>query len=314
MKKQNFEQKSAKIRSAFQELKKNQPARLKRRLTLSWSNWGFGIESMQDSAARLEKAAIRFIELPGNHHGPDLGYRARETRRILGDHGIQVSGICGLFSPDNDLSSNRPIQQQAAVDYLRREITFAAEVGAGYIIVVPGAVGRPSPYDDTEFERSVATLQRVADDFAKHRVKAAVEPIRSSEVSFCHTVAAAKRYIEAVGHPAVKHINGDVYHMQAEESHIGEALLSAGSQLLNIHLADSNRCALGEGSLDLDTVIMALYLIGYNQPGRCATPEPLGPGGNPYPALFGRPDQKALDRMVMQTAAYFREREDELRA
>jgi D-psicose/D-tagatose/L-ribulose 3-epimerase len=314
MKKQNFEQKSANIKSAFEQLKKNQPAKLRKRLNLSWSNWGFGIEALSDSAARLEKAGIRFIELHGNHYGPDLGYPARDTRRLLGDHGLQVAGICGMFSPDNDLSSNRPIQQQAAVDYLRRELAFAAAVGAGYILVVPGAVGRPRPYDSTEFERSVSALKIVANDFVKHRVKAAIEPIRAAEVSFCHTIAEARRYIEAVGHPGIKHINGDVYHMQAEESHIGEALLDAGPRLVNLHLADSNRCALGEGSLDLDTIIMALYLIGYNQPGRYVTPEPLGPGGDPYPAMYGRPDKAALDKLVNQTARYFREREEALLA
>ena len=75
------------------------------------------------------------------------------------------------------------------------------------------------------------------------------------------------RYIAAVDHPGVKHINGDVYHMQSEESHIGAALLEAGAALTNLHFADSNRCALGEGSLDVDTIIRALYVLGYNSPG-----------------------------------------------
>jgi hypothetical protein len=66
--------------------------------------------------------------------------------------------------------------------------------------------------------------------------------------------------------------------------------------------------------LDLDTIIMALYLIGYNQPGRYVTPEPLGPGGDPYPAMYGRPDKAALDKLVNQTARYFREREEALLA
>ena len=85
------------------------------------------------------------------------------------------------------------------------------------------------------------------------------------------------RYIEAVDHPGVQAINGDVYHMQAEESHIGEAILQAGERLVNLHMADSNRCALGEGSLDLDAIIMALYLVGFNRDGCFVTPEPLGP-------------------------------------
>jgi sugar phosphate isomerase/epimerase len=314
MKKQNFELKNQKIKTAFADLKKNHPERLLRRLNLSWSNWGFGLESLVDSAARLQKAGISFIELHGNHYGPDLGYDVKATLAILGDHGLKVGGVCGMFSADNDLSSNRPMQRQAAIDYLKREVPFTAAVGGSYLLVVPGAVGRPQAYDAMEFERSVQTLHGVADLFTKHHVRAAIEPIRSAEVSFVHTVADAQAYIKAVNHPGVQHINGDVYHMQAEEAHIGAAILAAGDQLTNLHMADSNRRALGQGALDLDTIIMALYLIGFNVEGKFVTPEPLGPGGDPYPAMNGRPDKKQLDKMVMQTATYFREREAELLA
>ncbi len=309
MQKQNFEVKNEKIRSAFVELKQKYPEKLQPRLNLSWSNWGFGMESLADSAARLQQAGLSYIELHGNHYGPSLGYNAKETLQILGDHNLTVAGICGMFSPDNDLSSNRPVQRQAAIDYIAREAEFAEAVGAGYMLVVPGAVGRPTPYDAMEFDRSVETLRLAADVFPKHHVKAAIEPIRSAEVSFVHTVADAKRYIEAVNHPGVRHINGDVYHMQSEEAHIGNAILEAGDMLVNLHLADSNRCALGEGALDVDTLIMALYLIGYNHDGRFVTPEPLGPGGDPYPAMHAKPDKELLDKLVQQTVTYFRQRE-----
>ena len=312
MKKQNCDLKSDTIRSAFLALKKNHPEKLKNRLTLSWSNWGFGIEPLSVSAARLQKAGIAFIELHGNHYGQDLGYRPKETLTVLASHGIQVGGICGMFSVDSDLSSNRAHQRQAAIDYIKREVPFAAEVKASYILVVPAAVGRPQAYDATELERSVETLRLVADIFVRHQVKAAIEPIRSEETSLVHTVADAKRYIAAVGHPGVRHINGDVYHMQTEENHIGEAILEAGEMLVNLHMADSNRRALGKGSLDLDTIIRALYLAGHNAEGRFVTPEPLGPGGDPYPAMHGKPDPKQLDELVTQTARYFREREGEV--
>lgn len=309
MKLQNFEKKNAKIREQFEDLKKIIPKKLKNRLNLSWSNWGFGMEALQVSAARLAGAGIEFIELHGNHYGPDLGYKVKETLKILGNNNIKVAGICGMFSAENDLSSNSGLQRQNAVDYIKRELDFASEVGAGYMLIVPGAVGRPCPYDDSEFERSAASLRLVADLFSKRKIRAAIEPIRSAEVSFCHTIADAKRYIEALNHRGVKHINGDLYHMQVEESHIGTALIEASRQLTNLHMADSNRCALGDGSLDLDTVIMALYIIGYNKDGCYVTPEPLGPGGDPYPTMHGRPNPKLLDRLVNKSAKYFRGRE-----
>jgi sugar phosphate isomerase/epimerase len=307
--KQHFEEKNARIEAGFRELKKS-PERLKTRLNLSWSNWGFGRESLADSAARLEKAKVPFIELHGNHYGPDLGYDPKETLKILGDHNLSVSGVCGMFSADNDLSSNRASCRQAAIDYLRREIPFTKEVGGSYILVVPGAVGRPKAYDDVEFERSAETLAAHADWFVEYGVKAAIEPIRSAETSLVHTVADARRYIEAVNHPGVAHINGDVYHMQSEESHLAEAIMAAGDQLVNLHFADSNRCALGEGSMDVCTIIRALYLIGYNREARYVTFEPLGPGGDPYPAMYGKPDKAKLDALVFDSIRYFRECED----
>ena len=60
--------------------------------------------------------------------------------------------------------------------------------------------------------------------------------------------------------------------------------------IIGLHMADSSRCALGDGSMDLDTIIMALYLIGYNREGRFVTPEPLGPG-DPFPVIKGHARQ-----------------------
>ena len=311
---QNFEKLNHGIREKFLDYKAKHPEALQDRLALSWSNWGFGIEPLEDSVRRLKDAGLAWIELHGNHYGEDLGYDAETTLQILKQYGVKVSGICGMFSEDNDLSSNRGIQRQAALDYIRRELQFGEKVGAHYLLVVPGAVGRPAAYDTSEFHRSVETLRLVADLFVKTKIKAAIEPIRSAEVSFVHTVADAKAYIHAVGHPGVGYINGDVYHMQSEEEHIPSAILEAGEHLTNLHMADSNRRALGEGSLDLDTIIMALYLIHYNRPGCFVTPEPLGPGGDPYPAMNAIPDPGMVGHLVRQTITYFRAREDAVRA
>lgn len=310
MKQQNFEKKNGQINERFRALKQTSPDKFKTRLNLSWSNWGFGRESLADSAKRLQKAEVPFIELHGNHYGQGLGYKVNETSRILSDHGLRVSGVCGMFSADNDLSSNRALCRQAAIDYLRREIPFTKEMGGSYLLVVPGAVGRPQAYDDVEMERSAETLRTCADWFVEYGVKAAIEPIRAAETSVTHTVGDAKRYIEEVAHPGVAHINGDVYHMQSEESHIGEAILDAGDRLVNLHFADSNRCALGEGSIDTCNIIRALYLLGYNESGKFVTFEPLGPGGNPYPAMHGKPDAAKLDSLVFNSISYFRQCEE----
>ncbi len=313
VKPQHFEAKSRRIREAFLKLKAEQPQRLERRLELSWSNWGFGIEDLADSLRRLRGVGIGFVELHGNRYGPDLGYQTRETRQVLAAEGVRVAGVCGIFSPDCDPSSNRGLVRQRVIDYVRRNADLSAELGGSYLLVIPGAVGRTQKIDDCEFERAVVTLRACAAELQRRGLRGAVEPVRAAEVSLCHTVEDALALIAAIDHPGIQHLNGDTYHMQAGEPHLGEAVLQAGERLINLHLSDSNRCALGDGSLDLDTLLMALYLIGFNREGCFVTPEPLGPGGDPYPAMHGRPDQPALDLMVRKTTAYFREREEEVR-
>ena len=311
MKLQNYEVKNQAIKEAFETLKAEHPEKLQKRINLSWSNWGFGLEPLQDSCKRLKDAGIDYIELHGNHYGPDLGYDVNETKKILSDYGLKCSGVCGMFSADNDLASNRPMQRQAAIDYIKREVAFTAEMGGSYLLTVPGAVGRPQKYDDSELYRSVEALRKVADLYEKYDVRCAIEAIRSAEVSIVHTFEDAKAYIKAVDRPGIGHINGDLYHMLVEESHIGQAILDAGEMLTNLHLADTNRCAL---FMDIDTVIRALYLIGYNNDRCFVTPEPLGPGGDPYPAQNSIPDPAKLKKLVEDTARYFREREEELLA
>jgi D-psicose/D-tagatose/L-ribulose 3-epimerase len=309
MEAQNWQKKTGKIRQDFIAAKKADPKRFEAMLNLSWSNWGFGMEPLEVSLKRLADNGIRFIELHGNRYGEDLGYKVKETKQLLDKYGIRVGGICGMFSADNDMASNRGVVRQRAIDYIRRNVDLGYDLGAKYFLIVPAAVGRPAAIDNMEFARSVETLALVADVFANANIRGAVEPIRSAEVSIIHSFDDAECYIKQLSHPGVQHINGDIYHMLSEESHPADTITRYGNRLTNLHLADTNRCALGDGSLDVDTLIMSLYLIGYNNEWCYCTPEPLGPGGDPYPAMFGTTPPDILDKLVRDTANCWRARE-----
>lgn len=277
-------------------------------LKLSWSNWGFGRERLEDSAARLSRFGVPYIELHGNLYGPDLGYDATRVRSVLDAHGLQVSGVCGMVMPEQEFASSSPAVRQRAIDYFRRQAEFCAEAGGSYLLFGAAAVGRPVPYDDQELARAADTMRIVAPDFERLGVVGAVEPIRPDETSLVHTFGQARKLIALVDHPGIGHINGDLYHMLAGEEHIGLALLEAGDELVNLHLADTNRRALGSGLLDLDIVIMALYAAGHHDGDRFCSAEPLGSSANPYAAMHGLPDPKELDGLVAATARTWHER------
>jgi len=311
---QNWQRRSEAIRKAYLRAKAESPVRFERRIDLSWSIWMFGLEPIGASLDRIARNGIRFVELKGDRWTADSGIPLPGIRSALSEAGIAVSGACGMFSPENDLSSPSVYARQNAIDYIRRELELLAALSASYLIVVPTAVGRPLASDSSELARSADSLRKCGDDFARAGIKASIEPIRAAEVSLVHSVSDAVRYIEVVDHPAIGHINGDVYHMTLEEDNVGEAILSAGERLANLHLADTNRDALGTGSLDLDTVIMASYLVGMNRDGRFLTPEPLGPFPDPYVLANSPCNVDIMDALVCKTVACFREREEAVRS
>lgn len=311
MKLQKHQQRDREVIDRFIQFR-NEKHKTETRLNLSWSNWGFGLEPFAKSMARLSKYQVRYVELHGNRYGADLGYKTKEVGQILKDNGVRASGVCGMVSPECELSSNKPHIRQRSIDYFRRNIELCAELNGSYLLFSPGAVGRPQPYDENELYRAAEAIRILGDDFLKAGIRGAIEPVRCAEVSFCHTFSEAKRLIDYVNHPGVQHIAGDLYHMQVEERHISGTILDYGHLMTNLHLADSNREALGNGFLDLDLVLMALYLVGYNNSKCFCSAEPLGPGGDPYPQMWGTPDEKVLDSLVQQTALTFYEREHEI--
>ena len=53
MKLQNYEVKNQAIKEAFETLKAEHPEKLQKRINLSWSNWGFGLEPLQIGRAHV---------------------------------------------------------------------------------------------------------------------------------------------------------------------------------------------------------------------------------------------------------------------
>lgn len=314
MKLSRLDEINERIRLDFEKLKAEHPERFERRMELSFSNWVFGLEDLEDAAKRLAKYGVKYIELGGDYGGKNVGYQAdiETTKAILDKYGLKVSGVCGFFGDSNALSTNNNFVRQTAREYIIREVEFCKAIGGTYMLVVPGTVGRAQPYDSSDYARSVRTLRSVADVFMENNILCAVEPINSAEVPICSTVASVKQYIKDINHPGVQHINGDIFHMLCGETHISEAILEAGERLINLHIEDTNRMPIGNGMMDIDTIIRALYLMGYNQERHFVTGEPLGPGRDSYAIMYGQHSEEFKERMVADTVLYFREREEAL--
>ncbi|HIC96308.1 TPA: sugar phosphate isomerase/epimerase [Candidatus Bipolaricaulota bacterium] len=289
------------------------------RLKYSVSNWIFGEEELESICVKLQRFGYDGIELMGE---PER-YSAQEVRKLCADHGLEVLSIAGIYpwpTGERDLSNPDPGVRRRAVDYLRRCCDLAAELGAPLVIVVPSAVGKTvpvgNPQDEKaweeavkrEWDNAVESLRDAARHAEATGVMLAVEPINRYETFLINTAAQGLQLISEIGSKMVK-LHLDSFHMNIEESDPAGAIRQAKDLLVNFHVADSNRQAVGRGHLDFKGIIAALYEIDYH--GALAL-EPLPPVPDPYMAVRFRRYRDLLDTYLEESIAQLKRYEAEV--
>lgn len=318
MKVQKYEKRNQDIKKAFLNKKKNNPDMFQRNIDMSFCTLMFGLESVAHSIERLAKYGYQYIEILGNCAGDHIGSHTEivEIKKALEYTGIKCSGICLNFQQGFSLESTDFFARQRAYDYVKRNAEFCVELGGSYCLITPAATGGVKPAaDGGDFDRSVIAMREIGEIFSELKLKCAIEPIAKHITPIVHTFKEAMEYIGQVNHPYIQYIYGDTEHMLAGEEHIGKAIVEAGDKLLNIHLKDTHaQRPIGNGMLDVDTIIRSLYLIGFNTEGHYATGEPLPDYYNPV-AGYGTmiyQKEEVLDILAKETIQYFREREKEV--
>lgn len=258
----------------------------------SVSNWIYGEEPLERTFARLSRCGFDGVELMGE---PDH-YRVDDVIELCKRYKLEVLSIAGMYpwpTSERDLANPDPGVRGRAVDYLKRCVEFAAGVGAPLIIVVPSAVGKVRPVGDPsgdedwqaafrrEWDHAVESVKKAARFAEEAGVLLAIEPINRYETYLVNTAEQGMKFISEVGSDAVK-LHLDTFHMNIEESDPAAAVRAAGDLLVNVHIADSNRQAVGRGHFDFAGLIGALKEIGYD---RALALEPLPPVPDPYIAM-----------------------------
>lgn len=269
------------------------------------SNWIYGDEPLEVTFKRLQRYGYDGIEIRGE---PSF-YPADEVRELCKKYGMTVSSVAGMYewpNPDRDLANPDPRVRRAAVNYLIGAVEWAAKLSAPMVVVVPSAVSKTSPVGvgdspsdweqrkQQEWSLAVESLQEVARTAEREGIWLAIEPINRYETFLVNNVNQVQKMIGDINSSAAK-ILLDTFHMNIEETDPAEAVKKAGSNLVNVQIADSNRQAVGQGHTDFRGIVHALKEIGYQH---ALTLEPLPPLPNPYfairmPGLQGLRDEYA---------------------
>lgn len=259
------------------------------------SSWIYGGETFELVCDRLARYGYDAVELEGE---PDK-YEVKEILELCRRYGLSISGIAGMYpwpTEERDLASPDPEVRKRAVQYLLSCIDFAHDLAAPLVIVVPSAVGKTMPlpilngemdisaWDETverEWTFAQDSIGKCCEAACEKGIILAVEPINRYETFLINTCRQGLQFISSFEGKTVR-LHLDTFHMNIEETNQKQAILEAGNLLANLHVADSNRQAVGKGHTDFAGVISSLKAINYTG---VLSLEPLPPVPNPYVAM-----------------------------
>jgi D-psicose/D-tagatose/L-ribulose 3-epimerase len=188
------------------------------------------------------------------------------TNRLREEYGFPVEAtICG--SPTADLSSDDPEVVRRGEAAIARGIAVARDLGAT-LLGGPtfSAVQRYHvPPSETARDRITESYARLADTAARAGIRLGLEALNRYESNFVNTVGQAADIVRKVGSPAL-FVHADLFHMNMEEGHLPTAVREVADVLGYVHVAESNRGALGTGNTDWASFFAALDEIGYRGP------------------------------------------------
>lgn len=220
----------------------------------------YGQEPLGASIERIAHFGYDGVELVGEPYS----LKVKFVRSLLKSHGLEASSICGIYTLDRDLSNIDPSVRENAIRYVKDCVVFASELGAKIVIVVPSPVGKKSPTApfNEEWRLACESIHNIGQFAAGLGVQLAIEALNRYETYLINKISQSLKLRNEVDLENVG-VMVDSFHMNIEEMSIAEEIKKAASQLIHVHIADSNREAAGFGHIDFRSLLQALINIKY---------------------------------------------------
>ena len=237
-------------------------------MKVAMHNW-MRAEPAETTIRRLAKYGYDGIEI--SYDSVELAPGASGTaaiRECLVENGVECVGSISLMFAGRDLIHADPAVRENSVEYLKNCITMIKELrggeGGGTMSIVPSEVGKvkemASP--EEEWAWAVEGLKAVREHADAEGVRMALEPLNRFETNFANRHDQVLLLAGEVGDDVGVCL--DVYHMNQEEADMLQAFRNAGDKLFDVHVADNNRMACGQGQLDWAAILGTLKDIGYD--------------------------------------------------
>lgn len=229
---------------------------------LVWTG-GWSPQEAEHAIASTAAAGYDLIEIPALDPS---AIDVVDTRERLAAHGLRSSMTLGLtFAAD--INSEDAATVAAGRDQLMSALDVARGVGATHLggVIFSAMDKYPGPGTAAARANSIAVIKELAQESSKDDITIMLEFVNRYESNLLNTVQQTLDYMDEVDEDNVV-VHADVYHMNIEERGFRNPLLLAGDRLGYVHIGESNRGYLGQGTIDFDEVFGALADMNYTGP------------------------------------------------
>lgn len=192
-------------------------------------------------------------------------FDARLTASLLAEHGLKAAVSLGLDDA-TDVSSDDDRIVAAGRARLELALNLVRDIGGDYLGgVIFSRLGRyVRPVTARGRANSIESMAWLADKAAVSGITLGLEFCNRYETNVLNTTAQTLQFIAEVGRDnVVAHL--DTYHMNIEEESFREPVLAAAAagKLGYVHVGESNRGALGQGTIAWTEFFGALREVDY---------------------------------------------------
>ncbi|WP_312399216.1 sugar phosphate isomerase/epimerase family protein [Chryseobacterium sp.] len=224
---------------------------------LSWITPVWTSEAGKHAIEKTAQSGFDLIEilLP-----PSMDFDSVEVKKQLNANHLEV--VCSLNLPKEAHIAFYP---KVAENLIKQAIDKTSQLETNLLGgVLHGGIGAFSgnPLTENEAEVIVEVWSNVADYAKEKGVNIAIEPINRYESYVCNTAQNVLDLISKTGKDNL-FVHLDTFHMNIEENNFYDPIIAAGEKLKHIHITESHRGMLGEGTVNWNELFKALKEIDF---------------------------------------------------
>jgi len=166
-----------------------------------------------------------------------------------------------------DISSEDPEVVARGESMLIDALNVTRDIGGTHMcgILFSALTKYMHPKTDRGINNSAEVLNRIAEKAKTAEIAIGIEVVNRYETNLLNTGAEAMEMLKLIGSDNV-YVHLDSYHMNIEESGLGNAIRGCAERLGYFHIGESHRGYLGTGNIDFRDIFKALADIGYSGP------------------------------------------------